>query len=113
MDPVTFGRKSPPVCRRGSGRETVTLAGSALAMTRSRSIAICDLSPEGAALNGRDLPPPGEEFLFVAGSTDRMADVVWQAGDKCGVRFDAPLDPDDVALMKREAQWETVVGCWR
>jgi hypothetical protein len=89
------------------------LAGSAFAVTRSRSVIISDLSPEGAGLNGRDLPAPGDEIFFVAGSIDRMADVVWRAGDQCGVRFDPPLDSDEIARMKRETQWEDVVGCWR
>jgi alkanesulfonate monooxygenase SsuD/methylene tetrahydromethanopterin reductase-like flavin-dependent oxidoreductase (luciferase family) len=113
MNPVSFGRKPPPVCRRGLNRETVALAGSALAITRSRSVVISDLSSEGAGLNGRDLPPPGEEILFVAGSTDRMADVVWRAGDGCGVHFETPLGEDEIERMKREAQWTSVVGCWR
>jgi len=113
MDAISFGRKPPQECRRGSGREEVMLAGSALALSRSRSVVISDLSPEGAGLNGRDLPPPGDEVLFVAGTTDRMADVMWRAGDQCGIRFDTPLEDDDVARMKTEAHWEKVVGCWR
>ena len=113
MNPISFGRKPPQECRRGFDREDVMLAGSALALARSRSVVISDLSEEGAGLNGRDLPPPGEEILFVAGTTDRMADVMWRAGDQCGIRFDMPLDTDDVERMKREAHWEKVVGCWR
>ena len=32
-----------------------------------------------------------------------MADVMWRAGDQCGIRFDTPLETDDVARMKSEA----------
>jgi hypothetical protein len=113
MNPVSFGRKPPPACRRGPVRETVALAGSALAITRSRSVVISDLSSEGAGLNGRDLPPPGDEILFVVGSTDRMADVVWRGPDQCGVHFETPLGEDEIDKMKREAEWTSVCGSWR
>ncbi len=110
---MALGNKPPPAGRRGAEREDVTLAGSALAMTRSRSVIICDLSSDGAGLHARDLPLPGEELLFVAGSTERMADVAWRAKDRCGIRFDPPLESNEIARMKREAQWETVAGWWR
>jgi hypothetical protein len=107
---VTFGKKLADVCRRGADREQVMLAGSAMALTRSRSVVISDLSAEGAALGGRDLPPPGDELLMIVGSLDRMAKVVWRSGDKCGVHFDEPLAAENIAQMKRQADWESVTG---
>ena len=86
------------------------LAGSALAVTRSRSVVISDLSLEGAGLGGRDLPPPGDDLLMVVGSVDEMARVVWRTGDKCGISFDQPIEERIIAQMKREAGWASVTG---
>ena len=103
----------PSDCRRKAERETVTLAGSALALGCSRSIMISDLSSDGAQIDGRDLPPPGEDMLMVAGSQDAFARIVWRTDDKCGIRFDETLGPDNLALMKEEASWTAVAGWWR
>ena len=86
------------------------LAGSALAVTRSRSVVIADVSALGARLGGRDLPSPGDELLIVAGSTDRMGTVMWRSGDQCGVELDEPLAPDSIDRMKQEADWAAVTG---
>ena len=96
--------------RRRFPREEVMLAGSALSVTRSRSVVIADLSAGGARLGGRDLPAPGDDMLMVVGSQDRMATVKWRSGDKCGVCVDEPLDAGDIVRMKQEAAWETVTG---
>jgi len=107
---VPFGTKSPLASRRQSDREEVMLAGSALAVTRSRSVVISDLSLEGAGIGGRDLPAPGDDVLMVVGSVDEMARVVWRTADKCGVSFDKPIEEEVIAQMKREAGWASVTG---
>jgi hypothetical protein len=86
------------------------LAGSALAVTRSRSVVVSDLSLEGAGIGGRDLPGPGDDVLVLVGSVDEMARVVWRAGDKCGISFDQPLQEEIIAQMKAEARWASVTG---
>ena len=86
------------------------LAGSALAVTRSRSIVVQDLSESGAALAGRDLPAAGDDVLMVVGPFDAMARVVWQTADQCGICFDEPIEPDLLAQMKRQATWESICG---
>ena len=100
-------------CRRQSARERVTLAASAFAIARSRSVIISDLSSGGAQLAGRDLPPPGGDVLMVVGTFDSMAKVVWRHGDKCGVHFDDPASDEAVVLMKQEAKWDSVAGWYR
>ena len=100
-------------CRRHEAREEVSLAGSALALGCSRSIIISDLSPDGAQIDGRDLPPPGEDVLMVAGSQDAFAKIVWRTDDKCGIRFEETFRPENIALMKEEACWTTVAGWLR
>ena len=86
------------------------LAGSAMSVTRSRSVMVADVSAEGAMLGGRDLPAPGDDLLMVVGSQDRMGQVMWRRDDKCGVRLDEPLEQAHIAQMKREAAWTSVIG---
>ena len=100
-------------CRRQAPREEVALAGSALALGCSRSIIISDLSADGAQIDGRDLPPAGEDVLMVAGSQDTFAKIVWRTDDKCGIRFDESMPAENIALMKEEAAWTSVAGWWR
>jgi hypothetical protein len=100
-------------CRRRSPREAVTLAGSAFAFARSQSVIISDLSPEGARLDGRDPPPPGDDVFVIVGPYDTMARVMWRAGDKCGIRFDDIVAEDTLAKMKQEAKWMSVAGWYR
>lgn len=107
---VDFGKNQFWNCRRRFPREPVMLAGSAMSITRSRSVVIGDVSAGGARLGGRDLPAPGDELLMVVGSIDRMGTVVWRSGDKCGVSVDEPLGAETIAQMKQEAAWETVTG---
>jgi hypothetical protein len=96
--------------RRISAREAVMLAGSAMAVTRSRSVVLSDISHSGARIGGRDLPPAGDEVLMIAGSVDTMAKVMWRHADQCGVRFDEPLCDSRIAQMKQEADWASVTG---
>lgn len=86
------------------------LAGSAMAVTRSRSVVLSDISHNGARIGGRDLPPAGDEMLMVVGSVDTMAKVMWRHADQCGVHFEAPLCHARIAQMKQEADWAAVTG---
>jgi hypothetical protein len=102
-----------PACRRRFAREEVMLAGSALAPTRSRTVIVSDLSPHGAQLAGRDLPPAGDELLVKVGSFDALATVAWRASDHAGIEFDEPVPEEAIARMKREGAWESATGWWR
>ena len=96
--------------RRQNGREAVMLAGSAMAVTRSRSVVLSDISFSGARMDGRDLPRPGDDVLMVVGSVDTMATVMWRHADHCGVQFETPLCHARIAQMKQEADWASVTG---
>ncbi|MEP6983837.1 MAG: PilZ domain-containing protein [Sphingomicrobium sp.] len=108
-----MGENHNPTCRRRSERELVVLAGSAFGLGRSRSIIVSDLSPEGAQLDARDMPAPGDDVLVVVGPFDGLATVVWRAGDKCGVEFDETLAIETLGRMKNEAKWMSVAGWYR
>jgi hypothetical protein len=107
---MDFGKRRIVKCRRRFIREPVMLAGSAMSITRSRSVMISDMSREGAGLGGRDLPTAGDDLVMKAGSVDRMATVVWRAGDRCGVQLDRPLQDENIERMKAEAAWDLVFG---
>src|SRR6478672_7083439 len=95
---------------RRSAREGVALAASALALDRSRSVIVSDLSAEGALLDGRDLPMPDEDMLVVIGSLETFAKVVWRTGEKAGILFDEPIPEENIARMKKEADWMKAAG---
>jgi hypothetical protein len=103
----------PQICRRRCEREAVTLAGSAYGLGRSRSIIVSDLSAEGARLDARDMPAPGDDVLVVVGPFDGLATVAWRHDDKCGVEFDEALAADTLDRMKSEAKWMSVAGWYR
>lgn len=99
--------------RRGPRREHVMLAGSAYGISRSRSVGISDLSPEGAQLDGHDLPMTGEEVVVVAGPLDVMAKVIWRTDSKCGIRFEDEVTEEIIEQMKKDATWSQVAGWYR
>jgi hypothetical protein len=98
---------------RRSIRQGVALAASALALDRSRSVIVSDLTPEGALLDGRDLPMPNEDLLVVVGSLETFAKVIWRTGEKAGILFDEVIPEEKLAKMKKEAEWMTVAGWYR
>ena len=106
---MSFGTKAFS-CRRKDPREAVTLAASAMSVTRSRSVTIKDMSATGAMLGGRDLPSPGDDVLMVVGSQDRMGTVMWRTPEHCGIRLDECVDADALDMMKQEAAWDRVMG---
>ncbi len=99
--------------RRRAARQPVSLAASALSLSRSRSVVISDLSPKGAHVDGRDLPLPGEDLLLVVGSFDAFAKVMWRTGDRAGIQFDDVVPAENISRMQREAAWESVAGWYR
>jgi hypothetical protein len=86
------------------------LAGSAMSVTRSRSVMITDVSALGARIGGRDLPAPGDDVLMIVGSQERMGTVKWRNVEHCGVCIDQPLGHAQIDQMKREAHWASVTG---
>jgi hypothetical protein len=104
---------SDPACRRCSEREPVTLAASAFGFARSTSVIISNLSPEGAQVDGRDLPPPQDDMFIIVGPLDTMATVVWRTADSCGIRFDETVPEALLAQAKQQAKWMSVAGWYR
>jgi hypothetical protein len=108
-----MGETPSQSCRRRHDRDSVTLAGSAFGLGRSRSIIVSDLSCEGARLDGRDMPAPGDDVFVIVGPFDNLATVVWRSDDKCGVHFDEVVGDETLGRMKSEARWMSVAGWYR
>jgi hypothetical protein len=108
-----MGENQTQTCRRSSEREQVVLAGSAYGLGRSRSVIVSDLSPQGARVDARDMPAPGQDVLLIVGPFDGLATVVWRADDRCGVEFDDDLPGALLERMKSEAKWMSVAGWYR
>lgn len=106
-----FGRRMDGLSgRRRSPRAPVVLAGSAWAISGSRSVLIADISATGARLQGRDLPPAKSEVLVTAGQAEVFARVSWQTDDECGLEFDHPLSPELLLNVQEQGDWATVTG---
>jgi hypothetical protein len=76
-------------------------------------VIVADLSPEGAQLEARDLPEPGDDLFMVVGSFDTLAKVVWRTPERCGIEFDEAVAEPTLATIKREAKWMSVAGWYR
>src|SRR3954468_15525644 len=100
-------------CRRASQREEVVLAGSAFGLGRSRSTIVSDLSAEGARLDARDMPAPGDDVLVVVGPLDGLGTVAWGPDDKGGGECHEALAADALDRMKSKGKWMSVAGWYR
>ena len=101
-----FGkRRDGPGGRRWIRRRKVSLPGCALSIHGTRSVLVEDLTLAGARLMGRGLPEPGTQLELRVGERSLLGEVVWDAAERRGVRFD---------FGKASAARETrsIVGCW-
>ena len=55
-----------------------------------------NLSKEGALVEGKGLPAIGQQVTFAKGDLRLSGNVAWRAGDRAGIAFDQPLDPESV-----------------
>jgi hypothetical protein len=55
-----------------------------------------NLSKEGALVEGDGLPAIGQMVKFHKGDLHLSGIVAWRAGNRAGIAFDQPLDPDSV-----------------
>lgn len=106
-----FGRRiDGPGGRRRASREEVVLAASALSLECSRAVIVTDVSPSGAKLQGRKLPPVGTDVLLAVGRLELFGQIIWVRRDECGIGFETPIDAEVAANLKREGGWAKVMG---
>ena len=108
---ASFGRRvDGPTGRRRAKREEVVLAGSALTLGASRAVVVTDVSPTGAKLIGRRLPPAGTDVLLTVGSVELFGEIAWLGHDECGISFESPLPAEMTDHLKQEGRWAKVMG---
>lgn len=80
--------------RRGGRRQRMTVAGRLVARDRSWPVVTTDLSKTGAGLvHAPPLAPPAKIILELEGFAPVAATLVWQRGDRSGVKFEQNLTP--------------------
>lgn len=70
-------------------RKNLLLAATIEAGSLSATVRIRNLSESGAMLDGVALPNTGTKLVLRRAVIEMPATVVWQAGGRCGVQFDA------------------------
>ena len=94
MRASNFGKRiDGPSGRRGSVRRQVAVPGSIVTLVGSSSVLVEDLSPGGAKLIGRHLPPPGAEVLLRTNELAVLGRVTWAADDRRGLVFEEEERP--------------------
>jgi hypothetical protein len=64
---------------------------------------LLNLSSAGAQLKGEALPALGKDVLVRCGPIEVFGTVVWEEKDRCGIQFDEPIRPKEVAELRRTA----------
>lgn len=88
--------ESSPAQNRRSRRSNVLMTATVefdgtLVKTKLRN-----LSKEGALVEGEGLPAIGQEVKFRKGDLYLSGNVAWRTGNRAGIAFDQPLDPESV-----------------
>lgn len=72
---------------RSARRANVFLSAVLDVAGSSFPVRIRNLSPAGALVDGKDLPPKGDAVRLQRGPHSAVASVMWRKGDACGLRF--------------------------
>ena len=86
---------SPP----RSPRRRVVLRGRVESLNGHFPVSVKNLSCTGAMVEGASVPLSGRDVILRAGTLDCFATVVWSEGNRCGLRFDEPIDMADVLAL--------------
>ena len=95
-DPELRGRRSEPRAVIGLRTTTEMLSGR-------REATLLNLSAAGSQLMGGGLPGLGKDVLVTCGPIEAFGTVVWAERDRCGIQFDEPITPQQVAKLRRAA----------
>ena len=89
--------------RRAAVRQTAPLIVVLSTLTKSHAAVLIDVSLTGARVRGDDLPHEGEELIIAVEGVRTFGSVHWVRDGECGIHFDDPLPPADVAALCRKA----------
>lgn len=97
-----------PGGRRSAARQPLLLPAAVMSLQRSSTIIVVDVSSTSARLRGESLPQAGQDVLIRVGLVERLATAVWADEGLCGIRFDVPLDEQELDHLQREARYATL-----
>lgn len=95
-----FG-KSQGGGRRVARRETAPLFAVYSTVTQSRRAEVVDVSATGVRLRSRELPQAGEALDVTIEAARGFGTVIWSESGECGIAFDEPLTPEEVAVLQQ------------
>lgn len=101
---MSFGKRKGGGRRRAE-RRTAPLRVLAATMAKTYEATLMDLSTSGAQLRAADLPAIGELLELTIEQVHVFGCVAWLEGNKCGIRFDEPLTPENVAVTRQKASF--------
>lgn len=81
---------------RRSRRSNVLMAASVEFDGAVTAVKLRNLSKDGALVEASGLPAIGSAVKFLKGELALSGTVAWERGDRAGIAFDHPLDPDSV-----------------
>ncbi|QIK96222.1 hypothetical protein G7076_06970 [Sphingomonas sp. HDW15A] len=81
---------------RRSRRSNVLMSATVEFDGASVKAKLRNLSKEGALVEGEGLPAIGQLVTFRKGDLRLSGNVAWRAGNRAGIAFDQPLDPESV-----------------
>ena len=92
---------APALNRRRAERVPLTLLGRMQTLHGTRTVRLHNLSRGGTMVEGA---PPGikvgSETILKCHELDVFATVLWVSGDRCGIRFDAPVHDAGVLALQ-------------
>jgi hypothetical protein len=81
---------------RRSRRAHLLMAATLEISGRAVKVKLRNLSPEGAQVEGEDLPVEGTELLFRKGDLAVAGTIIWTKGKQAGIRFAQLLETQAV-----------------
>lgn len=99
---VRFGKRVDGLLgRRRAERVAMSLPASMFTIDHSRVVILAEVSATGAKMIGPALPTRVQPVRIKIGPVDTFGEVVWSAGNACGIRSDEPLEESEVSFLRR------------
>lgn len=84
---------------RREGRLKVFRIGEAVSMAQSFRVHILDISANGARLYATAAPELGARLTLRCVTASALGEVRWVAANRFGLRFDRPLEPEQLSRL--------------
>ena len=77
---------------RSGGRSNVFLSATLDCGGRTMPVRIRNVSPRGALVDGKGLPPPGTRVRLLRGRLSALGEIAWETDVQGGLKFDSDVD---------------------